>query len=318
MTSFRIIQSDVIDGLRSLPSNSAQCCVTSPPYWGLRNYGIPPSTWGDGWTGCLGLEPTPEQFIEHIVEVFGHVRRVLHSSGTLWLNLGDCYITNGGHSDANVSARRGPFGAGERPEHEFRGMRARPDGTLKPKDLAFPERMVEPCILAGTSEHGCCSACGAPYERIVERTKVGDWHPDPAHKHDRGAVAGTAKWAKADPQASANRMNGNVKRARLAAAANGDPANSISLTQGAHDQPFPAPVTIGWRPTCEHPLFPAPIIPCTTLDPFAGSGRAGLAAVRHGRSFIGIEINPSYAHIAEWQHARMNHEEGEPCLLSPT
>ncbi len=539
--SFRIVQSDVIAGLRQLPSASVQCVVTSPPYWGLRDYGIPASTWSDGWTGCLGLEPTPDLFIEHMVEVFRHVRRVLHPSGTLWLNLGDCYITN---PHGNGTTFDPKYACGRQREGDTRANRTnRPESIgLKPKDLAmiparvalalqadgwylrsqipwvkrngmpescddrptsmveyifllsksedcfydreavriaasanshsrgngvnpkamgpnsrihraqdphhqtaahlrakqnrsfsaavtsvvstrarrnsdwffasvetytpdfqgllvdgagdplamvvnpqpfavemctvckavyaqadyrklimqchcskcgrdwmvlpgqepektcpkceskaiertricncgasawlshfatFPERMVEPCILAGTSEHGCCAHCGAPYERILERARYGDAHPDQALKaqgvHRMGhPERGAAKWAKADAQASGNRMNGNVKRARLAAAgANGDPVNSISLTQGAHDQPFPTPVTIGWRPTCSHPLFPSEVTPCTVLDPFAGSGRAGLAATRNGRSFVGIEINPSYAHIAEWQHGRV-------------
>src|SRR3972149_6047313 len=67
-----------------------------PPYWGLRDYGLPPSTWSDGWVGCFGLEPTPEMYTAHAVEVFSLVRRVLADDGTLWLNLGDSYATGAG------------------------------------------------------------------------------------------------------------------------------------------------------------------------------------------------------------------------------
>lgn len=80
---------------RQLPlaDESVQTCVTSPPYWGLRDYHIPPSRWNDGWIGCLGLEPQPDLYVDHLLEVFDEVWRVLKQNGLLWLNLGDCYYT---------------------------------------------------------------------------------------------------------------------------------------------------------------------------------------------------------------------------------
>jgi site-specific DNA-methyltransferase (cytosine-N4-specific) len=89
----RIIHDDVLAGLAQLEDGAARCVVTSPPYWGLRDYGIPPSTWPDGWVGCLGLEPTPQLYVDHVVAVFREVRRVLAKDGTLWLNMGDCYVS---------------------------------------------------------------------------------------------------------------------------------------------------------------------------------------------------------------------------------
>ncbi len=77
-----ILHADVMAGLASMPDESIQCVMTSPPYWGLRDYGI---------EGQIGLEPTPEAYVEKMVEVFREVRRVLRDDGTLWLNLGDCY-----------------------------------------------------------------------------------------------------------------------------------------------------------------------------------------------------------------------------------
>jgi DNA modification methylase len=140
-----ILIGDCRDRMKELPDNSVHCCVSSPPYWGLRDYGIPPSIWGgdaacahlwgaelrrhkggphgdgvlrDGgravvgaqaavkdiragafcqhcgaWCGCLGLEPTPELFVAHLVEVFAEVHRVLRPEGTVWMNLGDSYYT---------------------------------------------------------------------------------------------------------------------------------------------------------------------------------------------------------------------------------
>lgn len=82
---------DCREVMRSLPAGSIHTVVTSPPYWGLRAYGTEPQQWADGWVGELGLEPRPEAYVEHMVEVFREIRRVLHPSGTAWVNLGDCY-----------------------------------------------------------------------------------------------------------------------------------------------------------------------------------------------------------------------------------
>ena len=78
----KIYNMDCLEGLKQLPDNSINCCVTSPPYWGLRDYGV---------EGQLGLESTPEEYVAKMVEVFREVKRVLRDDGTLWLNLGDSY-----------------------------------------------------------------------------------------------------------------------------------------------------------------------------------------------------------------------------------
>lgn len=162
-----IIHGDALSSLRTLESESVQCCVTSPPYWGLRSYGTEPVVWGgdpncdhswldaDGpsmsggageasaknrtnqgayfdkqmsgvcdcgaWRGELGLEPTPEMYVDHVVQVFRELKRVLRNDGTLWLNLGDSYFasgqgfgdtktTNKGHNGSRQ--RQSRFGAG--------------------------------------------------------------------------------------------------------------------------------------------------------------------------------------------------------------
>ena len=90
--SVRILVGHVMDRLAELPDESVHMCVTSPPYYGLRDYGIAPQVWGD-WRGSLGLEPTPALFIEHMVTVFREVKRVLRSDGCLFLNIGDSYCS---------------------------------------------------------------------------------------------------------------------------------------------------------------------------------------------------------------------------------
>lgn len=549
-------------------------CVTSPPYWGLRDYGIPPSIWGgrdhyhvwedatwrDGrhtagagekqqtnrghdslrdkpragdtcgcgaWRGALGLEPTPELFLEHVVMVFQEVRRVLHSSGSLWVNMGDSYLSDSGSErmpttlpGARVPAgwtnRAQPYhttvvragtnlrGAPERVEvsgprskdlcmmparvalalqqdgwilrsqipwlktcpmpesvtdrpvsaveyiyqfakhenyfYDREAVRIAASGTandrgcgmgpetmgpnsrmnrdqdpahqtaakiraknnrsfseavkavvstrarrnsdhfmeslrgliqdengdplamlVNPQPFSiemcaacetvyeqkdyrklvkvckecgaenlpaakkcvacaaesfqrrctcgaiewvshfatFPEAMVTPLILSGTSEAGCCQHCGAPYVRILEeRPKSGDWQSDPEHKHDAGAVNGISAFAK------------RKRKYRSHAESQGEQFSQVRMLKAVaearaagaeHDNPFPGPVTLGWQPICSHPLFPSESRPCVVLDPFSGSGRTGLAALKLGRDYIGIDASVQYNKMAQWQ-----------------
>jgi DNA modification methylase len=96
-----LIQGHVLDVLRTMPDESVNCVVTSPPYWGLRDYGLEPQVWspkgsGQGagaWRGSLGLEPDPALYVAHLVEIFREVRRVLRKDGTLWLNLGSSFAS---------------------------------------------------------------------------------------------------------------------------------------------------------------------------------------------------------------------------------
>jgi len=118
-----ILQGDAIDQLHTLPEQSVQCCVTSPPYWGLRDYGT---------EGQIGLEKTPEEYTQKMVEVFREVKRVLRDDGTLWLNLGDSY-SGSGVNDGTVnpgiskSSERCDVSTVSRPNTKISG--------LKPKDL---------------------------------------------------------------------------------------------------------------------------------------------------------------------------------------
>lgn len=105
MSDYRIIVADVLAGLAQLPDESVHCCVTSPPYWGLRDYGVP---------GQLGLEPTPDEYVARMVAVFREVRRVLRADGTCWLNLGDSYAGSGKGGNPEGSAWSGFVGSGGR------------------------------------------------------------------------------------------------------------------------------------------------------------------------------------------------------------
>ena len=117
-----ILNGDVIACLRSLPGACVQCVVTSPPYWGLRDYGV---------EGQIGLEPTPEEHVEKMVEVFREVRRVLRDDGVVWLNYGDCYA---GSMHPGDNKQGNPDFLRPCREHTHRPGREIPP-SLKPKDL---------------------------------------------------------------------------------------------------------------------------------------------------------------------------------------
>lgn len=135
-----LLAGDVLAKLAEIPPASVQCVVTSPPYWGLRDYGV---------AGQLGLEATPEAYLAKMVAVFDEVKRVLRDDGTLWLNLGDSYASNGGHSDKACNDRRGAYNLGNRPEHDQREFRVRGSG-LKPKQLVgIPWRVAFALQAAG-------------------------------------------------------------------------------------------------------------------------------------------------------------------------
>jgi len=127
----RILQGHVLDMLKTLDAESVHCCVTSPPYWGLRAYGTEPQNWGN-WRGELGSEPTPEMYVSHMVEIFDEVRRVLRKDGTCWLNISDSYAANRSYQVKDS-------------KHVNVGNNGRssvPDG-LKPKDMCLiPQRLV--------------------------------------------------------------------------------------------------------------------------------------------------------------------------------
>jgi len=125
----QVINADCIEGMRSLPAESVHLIVTSPPYWGLRDYGIPPSTWPDGWVGVFGLEPTPELYVEHTLMIFREARRVLRKDGTLWVNLGDSYATGAGKAcspGGGAQGERWEGPKGYRGNHDLSPKHARP------------------------------------------------------------------------------------------------------------------------------------------------------------------------------------------------
>jgi len=378
--TYKIHRGDVIDQLAKMTEKSVHCVVTSPPYWGLRDYQV---------DGQIGLEATPKLFIDKMVGVFRVVKRVLRDDGTCFINLGDVYAHNGpcgGGSPVGDSKMR------ETDASKQRAMGYRVPQGLKPKDLCgipwrvalalqadgwylrqdiiwhkpnpmpesctdrctksheylflltkkpryyydaqairepaayagqprggstkryeqnnagmdnreyatrnkrsvwtinpqgfkgahfatFPENLVEPCVLAGTSAKGCCPECGSPWERVTETYNTG------------------ATQKKADGWDTAPGAHGSIHR--------------DGRSCGDWGQPVMGNKTIVWQPSCgcmepvkytdgeySRDLVEPEPIPCTVLDPFSGSGTTILVANRHGRDAVGIELNQKYIKLA--------------------
>lgn len=138
--------------MKRIGNETINCCVTSPPYWGLRDYGIEPTYWSEvfyspmsgsseiyvpEWTGCLGLEPTIEMFVAHIVFIFREVYRVLKSDGTAWVNFGDSYIGTGGNRSKPVANEIFNTQQNHNPKVDrYVRIKGAKEKGLKPKDLA--------------------------------------------------------------------------------------------------------------------------------------------------------------------------------------
>jgi DNA modification methylase len=411
-----ILTGDCRETLRTLPDQSVHCCVTSPPYFGLRDYGT--GKWEGGDPDCdhklttgsqgasgqradrtftqeavqrdscrkcgatrvdqqVGLEATPDEFVQALVEVFREVRRVLRDDGTCWLNLGDNYasrstynapqtiavendwkdagrrpnaglplgckekdligipwlvafalradgwylrqeiiwakkntmpesvrdrctkshehiflltkrrkyffdseaikeeaVTPAGTKGAKGSAKRsGTDKVNSRPPEYaiYNGFRNKRDvwfvGTKPFKEAhfaTFPPDLIEPCILAGTSERGVCAECGAPWVREIEKRRD--------FRGGSGA-AGTQPGGKHEGIGQAATGNYDVRLG-----------------------PVVTTTTTGWSPSCD---CNAAVVPATVLDPFFGAGTTGLVALQHGRNYVGCELNPEYVEIAE-------------------
>lgn len=125
----QIIQGDCVEVLKTIPSETVDCCVTSPPYWAMRDYGV---------IGQFGLEKTPEEYIAKMVEVFREVRRVLKNSGTLWLNMGDSYCANSNHTKGQSGFPKNRI-RNNQPIYKTNGYRG---PGLKGKDLVGMPWMI--------------------------------------------------------------------------------------------------------------------------------------------------------------------------------
>ena len=306
----RIINADVMDGLAQLDSESVHCVVTSPPYWGLRDYGA---------AGQIGLEPTLAEHIAKLVQVFREVRRVLRKDGTLWLNYGDAYAS-GGAKGSGGGGNKGNAGS----FYDFNGC-----SGAKPKDLIMmPERLaialqddgwwVRSRIIWHKPNPMPESVTDRPtksHEHIWLMTK------SPRYFYDAEAIAERATYDGPNSPDSIKSPYGqgftrraeNVipsgkqqKQSALGQQLNGKlGSNDDWGTRNARDvwtiatSPFPEAHFATFPPELAERCIKAG---CpsggTVLDPFGGSGTTGLVADRLQRNAVLIELNPTYAAMA--------------------
>jgi DNA modification methylase len=300
-----IIVGDALSVLRTLPAESAHTCVTSPPYWGLRNYGVP---------GQLGLETTPEEYVEKLVEVFREVRRVLRDDGTLWLNLGDSFNTRPGQRNATDNA-------GEK-QRSVRGSVLTPSRSvahLKPKDLVGIPWLVAFALRADgwyLRSDIIWHKPNATPESVRDRpTKAHEYifllSKSAKYFYDSKAVKEPCKPEMV--KRLAYKWNGNRTCGYPRGGQNnfhryyGTDEAVKKAAEGRNKRSVWTVTTKGFKGAHFATLPPDLIEPCilagspvggTVLDPFFGAGTTGLVAARHGRRYIGIEINPAYADMA--------------------
>ena len=322
-----IICGDALTELRKLPDESANMCVTSPPYWGLRDYGV---------TGQLGLEKTPEEYVARMVEVFREVRRALKKDGTLWLNLGDCYHSGdrGGYHRARAGVKKNMGHSGNYNDFVGAPNRRRQAG-LKDKDLvgipwavAFALRAdgwyLRRDIIWNKSNPMPESVADRPssaHEYIFLFSKDARYYYDSESIREIAAEASSRRWAQDVPaQIGSNRIPGKTNGPMRAVGGPYVHGNKPGRDDGGRScnkagQEFrnsrsvwTIATTFYQEASGHFATFP-PEIPercikagCpkggTVLDPFFGAGTTGLVAMRLGREFIGIELNPDYCEMA--------------------
>jgi DNA modification methylase len=300
----RILTGDCRDVLRSLPDESVHCVVTSPPYFGLRDYGV---------DGQIGLEPTPDEFVAAMVGVFAEVRRVLRDDGTVWLNLGDSYAgtgkTGGGTQGARTGGEFSPNG---------KGTWWSPKGTgLKVKDLiGIPWRCafalqadgwwLRSAIVWAKPNPMPESVTDRPtsaYEMVFLLAKADRYYYDAEAIKEPAVYDDEKKWT----DGGSDKQRGHSRRH---AGFNGRYAEKIKAEGVPTHRNARNVWTIATQPFADaHFATMAPDLAercikagCpaggTVLDPFGGAGTTGLVADRLQRHAVLIELNPEYAEMA--------------------
>lgn len=298
-----IMVGDCRASLRSLPDQSVHCVVTSPPYFGLRDY---------GHDGQIGQETTPEDFIAAMVEVFCEVRRVLRDDGTLWLNLGDSYARGfGGGSPGTKSATNTGSFAGRKTGKV-------PDG-LSPKDLiGIPWRVAfalqeDGWILRqdiiwhkpNPMPESVRDRCTKAHEYIFMLTKSPRYFFDSEAMKEPGVIPAGTKGAKGSAARQAEKgVNARPPEYKVY-----DGMRNRRSVWTVQTRPFKEAHFATYPPDLIEPCILAGCpVGGTVLDPFFGAGTTGLVAQRHGRNWIGCELNPTYAEMAA---ARLMRDSGE-------
>ena len=303
--NYEIKVGDSLEVLKTMDDESVHCCVTSPPYWALRNYDV---------DGQLGQESTPEEYVDKLVEIMGEVHRVLRSDGTLWLNLGDSYVGSGHkgtkkswQDQLNLKGRNGQVIA---KNNKVQG--------LKPKDMvgipwrvAFalqeygwwlrsdiiwhkPNPMPIPVKDRPTSCHEHIFLLAKSRYYYYDKDAILEPLKDPYRKDgDNCAGFGGRKHTNNLDQTLNHAYSGTLYDATKLKGKNKRDVWTVSTSsyKEAHFAVYPPKL-----------IEPCILAGCpkdgTVLDPFSGSGTTGVVALTNQRKYIGIELNPDFAELS--------------------
>lgn len=303
-----IYTGDSLEVLKTLPDESVHCCVTSPPYYALRDYGV---------EGQIGRETTPKEYISRLTEVFAEVRRVLRPDGTLWLNISDTYAGKGNQGDyLDMKNPKGRTGQAVALNHKVEGC--------KPKDLigipwmlAFALRdegwYLRNDIIwmkENPMPESCKDRCSRCYEHIFLLSKSRKYFfdakaisepiaPATAERLKRGMKGGNkyGKPVPGQPQTQTinrPRAHGEITDSMI------NPMRNKRDVWVVNTVPFKGGHYAAYPPKLVEPCL---LAGCPeggiVLDPFFGSGTTGMVAKQLNRHYIGIELNPEYAKLAE-------------------
>lgn len=334
----QILMGDCIEMMRALPDDSVNTCVTSPPYFGLRDYGV---------DGQIGLEETPGEFIARLVEVFREVRRVLRDDGTVWINMGDTYASIAGGYAPGGSAGKHDMVSQSTRGAVLRGKRRSPPTGLKQKDLmGIPWRLAfalqddgwylrqdiiwhKPNPMPESTRDRCTKA----HEYLFLLSKSPRYYYDQDAIKEPVALSSVARLSQNIAQQFGSdrvpgKSNGPMKAVR-------SKRDSFKRENSKREHTIPGQSMGTHRPEREEscwPLdtrnkrsvwsvptvgfkgahfatFPPDLIrPCilagaprggVVLDPFGGAGTTAVVAMEEGRRSILCELNPEYAAMAE-------------------
>lgn len=322
----KLLVGDCIDKLKELKDESVDCIVTSPPYYGLRDYGT--GEWVGGDPNCphrrttkcsdntitghaqeelksnvgdaiyktvcpkcgavrvdkqIGLEETPEEYIQRLVNVFRECQRVLKNDGTLWLNIGDSYCV----TDINGYKRKDMIGI-----PWMLAFALRNDGWYLRQDIIWhkPNPMPEPVK----------DRCVRSHEYIFLFSKNAKYSFDYKAIQEEAICKNDRRKEKGRIEYDGKRKNGDVKKTLAS-------QSFVKITDKRNKRDVWSVTTQGVK-EAHFATFPENLIePCilagcpvggVVLDPFCGSGTTGIVSVRNERDFIGIELNPEYAEMS--------------------
>lgn len=340
----KVTDGDSLELLKELPDGCIQTCVTSPPYWGLRDYNVTASLWGGNprcshvfqkafceycgaWQGALGLEPTPELYVEHVALIFSEVRRVLRDNGTLWLNLGDTYFgsqcgrnkyrTLKSHSISNPRVHNGP----------------RPQNTLRHEYLKAKDECDIPFLVKlALKQDGWFARQTIIWERPNCMPESVKDRPTKSHEYIFLMAKSKRYYFDSDPIRTPYKRDirkNTVSQGSPKYQVPVNPSNEVQTISSKGSERWPNPKGSNPRSVWEIAITPFKgghfaVYPSElaekcilagapeqgiVLDPFMGSGTTALAAIKLNRQFIGFEVNPSYCSMS---NQRISEARAEP------